>query len=202
MTNPKLVIKVNDKMVEFDLTDDQSKQSYRVLSDDEAAEHFMLLKPDGSNSDAHLQAELNHMVEEVTEKLRESFKGSLQHTVLSMLGFTNRWSSTGWEVDSTNNKVGVIGQLITDEMKKFIAAEVVNPAKIFSPKEIDVVISAAKKKFKEAYTYSISQHVRHEMEVQIKDMISKMVAELLAHQEIEIKKTVASLVSKPKLKSR
>lgn len=118
-----------------------------------------------------------------------------------MLGFTNRWATNEWEVDSTNNKVGVIGQLITDEMKKFIATEVISPAKILSPKEIGVMVSAAKKKFKESYDYSIREHVRREMDTQMKAMISKMVAEFLSHQEIEIKKTVALLVSKPKLKS-
>lgn len=191
MSKPKTIIKINEKLYEISLDDEGKDARHRELSDDEAAEYYLLTKPD--NPDFQLQNELNDMVTEVTDKMKASFKQSLTNNVLKILGFNNRYGSE-WEVDHCNNRMSFVGDLVAGEVKKFVAENAVSPAMNITEKEKEKLIKAIKVNYLKRCEYEIQNMVRTQVATQLNNLVGKVVAEMISGQELEIKKTVADLI--------
>jgi hypothetical protein len=186
----RVIVKVNDKLVEFSVANDRG--DYKILTDDEVVEYNLLMKPE-TTIDDELQNELNQMVAQVTQNMKDAFHKNMERIVLNMLGFQGRFNDQ-WEVDSNSKFHGVIGSMISDDMKSFIAKEVVAPEKIFTQHTIDKMRSATKKEFMKSYEYKVRDYVRHEMDSQLKKLVSQEVTKIISTQEFEIPKTVLDIM--------
>lgn len=200
----KTIVKVDQQLIEVDVDKSQyphRSSDHRVLSEQEAMEHFLLKDKPAVDPDVELQNELNKMVQDVTQQMKDSFKANLKEAVTRMLGFSNTWNR-GWEVDHCNGRVSDITHLVTAEVKYFIAEEMKNYKPYLNDKDIKEMVAAIKRDFKEKISYNLRQMVHEELTKQLRDLVGKTVAELLSGQEFEVKKTCLDILKVENYKSK
>lgn len=191
-TAAKTIIKINDKLVEISLNEKGNDTAHRILSDDEAAEFYLLTKPD--NADMKLQDELNEMIVRVTKDMKSTFETTLKENILRILGFGDRWNSKGWEIDHCNSRASIINDLVSSEVRDFVKQNVVKTATVLTKKDINDLIKAVRVDYLSKCAYHIKDTIGSEIRKQLGEHIANTVGELISGQEVEIQKTVADVL--------
>jgi uncharacterized protein YdiU (UPF0061 family) len=67
---------------------------------------------------------IQEAVDEVRVEFKESVKKHIKDIVLQSLGFSKRWACNDkWEIDHCNSRLSEVGNLVTEEVRRYIIDE-------------------------------------------------------------------------------
>ncbi len=149
----RTLIKLDDEVVE--ITKGPKGLQAKKITDEDLLQASLLEE----GVETLLENDINKVANEAYEELKNSFKNTLKANVLKVVGFENRWSSNGWEVDHCNGRSSALTSYMSHKLQLMFTQEF---DKILQP-EIENIVKPVKKALVKEFEQEFKRRARDQM---------------------------------------
>ena len=168
----RTLIKLDDEIIE--ITQNSKGLVAKKLSEQDLLEVSLL----DEGVEKLIENDINKLANEVYAELQADFKETLKKNVLKVVGFSNSWHSSGWEVDHCNGRSSHLTEYMSHKVKNMFSEEF---DKLLQP-EMEAMLKPLKKELVKEFKRVFEQDTREQMRKSAQDAAQEFVKGVMDKQ--------------------
>jgi hypothetical protein len=198
MAGTRTLVQLDDKLLEIK-ENTEGKLTAKALSTDDLVEVSLL----DEGVQKMLENDVHKIANEAYNELKKDFKATLKQNVLKVVGFSNSWHSSGWEVDHCNGRNSELTTYLSDKVKEMFRTEF----DALIQTEVAELVKPLKKElnseFKEYFLREVQRQSREQATLAAKEFLANlMTREVAKYQKKAIEQAGTAFLGKQKSASK
>lgn len=162
----RTLVKLDNELIE--ITEGKKGLEAKKLSTDTLVEVSLL----DEGVEKLIENDIHKLANEAYSELQRNFKDTLKCNVLKVVGFDNRWSDRGWEVDHCNGRMSHLTEYMSSKVKSMFSEEFDKMLQPEIEKMLEPTKKALVKEFKEMFQRCVRDQLRSQAEMAAKNFLN------------------------------